>query len=143
MKTKTDNAVTDRQHRDPLLIDQAFEKYPEDVSQALMDIRELIFETHAQEPRAGELSEVLRWGQLSFLTDKPKTGSMLRLGLAKCGRPALFCHCGTTLIADFEDKFGELFDYEVKRALVIKHSLDECRDALQECVLHALTYKLT
>lgn len=123
-------------------VQAAFDAMPAAQRRTLLSVRRLIVETHQQTPQAGELIEALRWGQPSYLTEKPQTGSTIRLGLTADNRPALFCHCGTTLIGDFRRLHDGLFDFEGNRAMVIDGPVTRVKPALRDCIARALTYNL-
>ena len=115
------------------------EQFPNDVSKALGQLRALILSTHKKTENAGELLEVLRWGQLSYLSP---TGTMIRLGISKSGKPAMFFHCGTTLIETYRAQYTHEFEFEGNRALVLTGSVSSTKAALADCIQQALTYKL-
>jgi hypothetical protein len=54
--------------------------YPDDVRSRVMAVRALIFDTAERIPAIGPLTETLRWGQPSYLTTAPRTGTTIRLG---------------------------------------------------------------
>lgn len=117
-----------------------FETFADSVRPQLLNLRELVFETAAQTKAAGEIVETLKWGQPSYLTVRPKSGSTIRLGVAKSGQPALFCHCQTSLISDFRDIYPRTFDFEGNRALVLKEGETIPKVELAHCIALALTY---
>ena len=126
----------------PNVVLQAFGDYPEDKQATLLAIRELIFAVQKSDPEIGTIQEALRWGQLSFLTVNPKTGSMIRLALSKSGQPAMFFHCGTTLVETFRAQFSHIFDFESNRAVVLQMPVEETVAELSQCIKQALRYKL-
>ncbi|MBX2825667.1 MAG: DUF1801 domain-containing protein [Gammaproteobacteria bacterium] len=77
-------------------------------------------------PVCGELRESLKWGQLSFSTHSPRTGTPIRLSqvdeeMQVC---ELSVHCQTRLIADFREMYPEL-KYDRNRSLLVNlDSLD-------------------
>ena len=101
---------------DPAVSD-AFAAFPETDRVALMELRELIFETAAETEGVGRLEETLKWGQPAYLTPETKSGSTLRLGKMKSGDVAVFAHCQTSIIADFRSLFPDDFNYEGNRAV--------------------------
>ena len=121
---------------------ETLKQFPSEVGKALMQLRSLILSTHKKMANVGELSEVLRWGQLSYLTVKPQTGSMIRLGMSKSGKPAMFFHCGTSLIETYRAQYSHEFEFEGNRAVVLTSSVSSTKAALAHCVEQALTYKL-
>ena len=108
----------------------------------LTGLRTLIFETAAELPEVGALTETLKWGQPSYLTEATKSGSTIRLAAGDNGRPALFVHCATDLIEQFRTFYPDTFDYQGKRALVIKGDPGVVEAELRHCIALALTYKL-
>lgn len=123
-------------------VSAAFLKLPVALRGILHPVRDLIFETATRTPESGRVVEALKWGQPSYLTEKPKSGTTLRLGPApdNPARGALFVHCSTTLIADFQARYGDLFEYSGNRALVLPTDPRKCRDALMHCIALGLTY---
>ena len=124
------------------LAKQAFQGYPTKAKDALMKVRELIYETKRNDSEIGEINEALRWGELSFLTENPDTGSMIRLALSKSGEPAVFFHCGTTLVETFRAQYTHVFEFEANRALVLKSPFEDTTAELVHCLQQALRYKL-
>ena len=125
----------------PPHVKAAFDAMPAKQRKVLLALRKLILQTHRDTEGAGLLVEDLRWGQPSYLTEKPQTGSTIRLGLTKKDEPAMFAHCGTTLIGDFRRAHGALFEFEGNRALLPGNDVDAVRTELQGCITQALMYK--
>ncbi|MEP3276332.1 MAG: DUF1801 domain-containing protein [Stappiaceae bacterium] len=121
-------------------VETAFNAFPEGARVDLIALRTLIFETAEATEGAGEIVETLKWGQPSYLTVKPKSGTTIRLGTDAQDRPALFCHCQTTLISEFRDQFAEEFEFEKNRGLILKNGIDKKNDALAYCIGQALMY---
>jgi len=120
----------------------AIHEFPDHVAKQLMQLRKLIIQTHKKTNNAGDLMEGLRWGQVSYLTKSPITGSTFRLGVGKCGRPALFFHCRTTLVETFRSHYLPVFDFEGNRALILSSSIASTKTELTHCIQQALTYKI-
>ena len=72
----------------------------------------------------GEVVETLKWGQAAYLTEKPKSGSTIRLGTVKGHENgyAMFFHCQTTLVSTFREIYPETLSFQGKRAILF--SLD-------------------
>ncbi len=139
MNTKANGATTDAL---PMLVQETLQKHPESIRHILLELRALIFQVHQEDADLGELEEVLRWNELSYLTSKPVTGSMIRLGVTKSGKAALFFHCGTTLVERFREQYTHLFEFEKNRAVVLTHPVDDTQAELKNCIRQALRYKL-
>ena len=121
-----------------------FDSYPEPVRSRLLDLRALIFRTAGETNSVGDLVETLKWGQPSYLTARPKTGSTIRIDAVD--RPdadyALFVHCQTSLMATYRELYPDLFTFDGKRALVFSADRPVPEDALKHCIALALTYHL-
>ena len=131
-----------KQARLPEIVEQSFSGYTNETRATLLRIRALIYEIKQEDPEIGEIQEVLRWGELSYLTEKPKTGSMIRLSRTKSGEPAVFFHCGTSLVETFRSQYSHIFDFEKNRAMIIRMPIDETVAELTHCLQQALRYKL-
>ncbi len=118
----------------------AFEALSDDALPRLLSIRDLIFKVAADTDGVGEIVETLKWGQPSYLTVRPKSGSTVRLGVSKDGRPALFCHCQTTLVREYRDLYDADFDFEGNRAVILKDGPSLPVAELEHCLALALTY---
>ena len=123
-------------------VENAFQAYPLKERQGLLKLRALIFETAAETEGVGPLEETLKWGQPSYLTTKTKAGSTVRLGLPKTGGFAIYTHCQTSLMSDFQTLFPDDFDYEGNRAIHFQSEEDLQADKLRLLIKAALTYHL-
>ena len=101
----------------------------------LDQVRALILDVQTGNPEIGKLGEVLRWGQLSYLTEQTDSVSMIRIGLSNSGKPAMFFHCGTTLIESFQSQYTHLFGFEGNRALLITEPVNDIHFELKHCML--------
>ncbi|MBX2883128.1 MAG: hypothetical protein KTR32_24465 [Granulosicoccus sp.] len=95
-----------------------------------------------QLPLCGDVQESLKWGELSFATEAPKTGTPIRLSypVDEPGVCTLSVHCQTTLIAEFREMYPEL-RFDRNRSLLVDH-----KSLASPPVLHfleeAMTYHL-
>ena len=108
-----------------------------------LELRDLIFDVAAETPEAGRIDETLKWGQPSYLTPETKSGSTLRLGLAKGGGTAIFAHCGTSIIRDYAEAFPDMDQIEGNRAVIFHRKEDVDQDRLRHLIKHGLTYHLS
>ncbi len=123
-------------------VEAVFAAYPEVLRPGLLQLRQLIFATAQVTDGAGDLVETLKWGQPAYLTKTPKTGSTIRVGLAK-GEPssyAMFFHCRTTLVDTFREFYSEQFRFQGNRAILFSAGEPLAVKALEHCVALALTY---
>lgn len=93
----------------------AFAAMPSEPRDGLLRLRELIFEVARDLPNAPAVEETLKWGQPAYLTRK---GSTIRLGVPKSGGFALFVHCQSRLIPDYEVAFPMADRIEGTRAVL-------------------------
>lgn len=114
-----------------------------DLEPALLRLRELIFETAEATPGVGTLTETLKWGQPSYLTEASGSGSTIRVAPTSKSSSAdygMFFICNTTLVDSFRTMFGDLFSYEGNRAIEFCAGGDIATEELRACIAMALTY---
>lgn len=124
----------------PDTVASVLEAYPAAAQKRFHAIRSLIHQ-EADRLEAGPLTETLKWGEPSFLTEASKAGTTIRLAWKSKSANALsiFVHCQTSLIDGWRDRFPEL-RFEGNRALVLPLNDDLPEDALLACISDALTY---
>jgi hypothetical protein len=117
-----------------------FDGYPRPVRAKLMRLRQLIFDTAAGTEGVGKLTETLKWGQPSYLTENSKSGTTIRIDATKDGRYAMYVHCQTNLIERFRQRYPDALAYEGNRAVLFEASDDIPVGELKHCIAMALTY---
>lgn len=119
-----------------------FRSYPRGVAAKLLTLRRLILDVASATAGVGEVHEALRWGQPSYLTARPRTGSTIRIDRVRSspGRYAMYFHCRTTLVDTFRRRYPDTFRYEGNRAIVFDASDRVPVGALRRCIALALTY---
>ncbi len=84
-----------------------FRSYPPAVRAKLLALRELVIDVAARTPGVGPLTETLKWGQPSYLTEETGAGTTVRLGRLKTSEGcALYFHCQSGLSGDFAISTG-------------------------------------
>ncbi len=75
-----------------------------------MHLRRLILETAAQIDAVGDVEETLKWGQPSFQTARPRTGTAIRIDKdgPETADVALFVHCQTSLVSEWRVLYPHL-----------------------------------
>ena len=107
----------------------------------LMQLRELILETAAELTEVGALTETLKWGEPSYLTEKPRTGTTIRLGWDESGSAvSLYVHCQTTLVKEWRDLYEADLTFIDNRELRLPTDQTLPKATLKHCVAMALTY---
>ncbi|MCP4934866.1 MAG: DUF1801 domain-containing protein [bacterium] len=132
--------TTEKLH-DPMLV-SAFNLFEDKLRPHLLTLRQLIFATAATIPDCGEVIESLKWGQPSYATVNPKSGTPIRLGAPKSspGCYALFMPCQTTLIETIREIYHDDFQYEGNRALILRADTTYSNDNISHCMAMALMY---
>lgn len=118
----------------------AYNAFPEAQRALLLELRELVFACAGETAGVGLITETLKWGEPAYLTEKPKSGTTIRLGLAKNGSAAIFTHCQTTVISEFQAMFLDDFLYDGNRAVYVSQLGDEATNKLRLLITRALTY---
>ncbi|MEL6693107.1 MAG: DUF1801 domain-containing protein [Pseudomonadota bacterium] len=127
----------------PVSVADAMNACPQSARACLDALRALIFETAAATPGVGEIEETLKWGQPSYLTHRPKSGTTIRLGWDEAGtRISLFVHCQTSLVDAWRDRYGDMLTLIGNREIALPTDQPLPRAALQHCIAMALTYHL-
>jgi Domain of unknown function (DU1801) len=121
-----------------------FEAYPEPIRTKLLALRQIILETAVSTPGVGGIVETLKWGQPSYLTVKPKSGTTIRIAAHKTepNCVALYVHCQTNLIDTFRQLYPSQFSYEGNRAILLNLQAEFPQKELRHCIMLALTYHL-
>lgn len=92
--------------------------YPDGLQQRLSAVRALIIDIGKSTETIGTLDESLKWGQISFATSKPKSGTPIRIdGDADAKTYSLYVPCSTSLIEDFRTVHPNMFDYHGNREI--------------------------
>ncbi|MGB0844087.1 MAG: DUF1801 domain-containing protein [Alphaproteobacteria bacterium] len=115
--------------------------YPANARNTALKLRDCIFSV-ADERRVGLLTETLKWGEPSYLTEQTKAGSTVRLGWS-AKRPdvvGLFFNCNTNLVDRFRQLFPTSFEYIGNREIRIPIGTINDIESLEVCIGMALTY---
>ncbi|MDA4843774.1 DUF1801 domain-containing protein [Hoeflea sp. E7-10] len=108
----------------------------------MLALRELVFDAARQTPGVGTVEETLKWGEPSYLTHHPKSGSTIRMDW-KPDRPdhcSIFFHCQTNLIATCSELYPDQFEFEGNRRMSFVAKDPPQSDVIRHCLALALTY---
>ena len=119
----------------------AFDAMPEPARDTLLKIRTMIYRLAADLP-VGRIEETLKWGQPSYATPDTKAATPIRLGVTKTGTPAIFTHCQSSVMADFQSICGTGFTFDGNRALHLPADALPPLDNLAPLLRAALTYRI-
>ena len=125
-------------------VEKAFAEFSPAVRKKLMQLRQLIFDVASKTDGVGDLTETLKWGQPSYLTEMTKSGSTIRLGREKKtdGDFAIYFKCQTTLVPTFKKIHKNKFRFEGNRAILFNIDDKIPIPDLSQCIAMALTYHL-
>lgn len=125
----------------PPAFQQTVDTWPAPARSGFAAIRKIILDTANDIPDLTIL-ETLKWGQPSWLPDRPRIGSTLRANWSPDApdRLSLFVHCQTTLAATLRDLYPDAFTYDGKRALHIDLAAPLPEQAIAHCAELTLTY---
>lgn len=120
-----------------------FADSPAAAREYLTRLRALILDTATAHPEIGPLTETLKWGEPSYLPERPRTGTTIRLGwYAGDENIRLFVHCQTSLIKEWRDLYEPDLTFIGNRELRLPTHKPLPIAALKHCVAMALTYHL-
>ena len=128
----------------PRAVEEVFATYPEEAQRCLLRIRELIFKAAEARPEVGDLTECLKWGQASYLTEKSKSGSTVRIGWSakKPEEVGVFLNCNTSLVETYREIWPNQLNYVGNREIALSLKDDIPEAVLSSCITMALTYHL-
>ncbi|MEM7613805.1 MAG: DUF1801 domain-containing protein [Pseudomonadota bacterium] len=119
----------------------AFDAMPDTVANQLKRLRSLIFSV-AEAEDVGPLTETLKWGEPSYLTQVSRAGTTIRLGWSpktpdRCG---MYVNCQTTLLDQYRERFANHLELQGNRAVMIDPDRPLAEAPLATCIALALTY---
>ncbi|WP_109830780.1 DUF1801 domain-containing protein [Reichenbachiella versicolor] len=120
-------------------VQEKFDKYPDHVREKMNALRELVIETAQEDEQIDTLEETLKWGEPSYVT---KHGSTLRMDWKQKtpDQYALYFVCTSKLVSTFQFIYGDLFQYEKTRAILLPLNGDVPREELKACISKTLNY---
>lgn len=121
-----------------LAVAAAFDRHPEPVRSQLLALRDLVFAVAAETEGVGAIEETLKWGQPSYVTQRPKSGTTLRMD-ADEARCSLFVHCQSRVVEAARAE-GLPLNFEGTRAVHLALDTDLPTDAVRRFMALALTY---
>lgn len=123
-------------------VPEIYQGYAEPLRRELLALRDLILSAATETDGVGQIEETLKWGQPSFLTSKPKSGSTIRMDAINENSYALYFICHTHLVESFKELYPDTFTYQGNRALVFETGQPLPVAELKHCIAMALTYHL-
>lgn len=125
----------------PVPVAAVIADYPADVRARIEQLRALVWDVATSDDSIGELHETLKWGQPSFLTVSPRTGTTVRIDrIGPDDDVAVFTHCQTTLVEESRSQHGDALRYDGTRAVIVPATGEIPVEALREHIRAALLY---
>lgn len=119
-----------------------FEGYSPPLRAKLLALRALILDTAAATEGVGEIEEALRWGEPSYLTSRPRSGTTVRIAPVRGSNDqyAIYVNCQTTLLETYRELYADQLSFLGDRGVVFR--VDEAlpTQAVGHCVALALRY---
>ena len=131
-----------KQQNPPADVAAIFADYPARLRGKLRQLRKLILDTADTTQGVGRIEETLKWGQPSYLTVAPKSGSTIRIDRLKSSNDqyAIYFNCQTDLVATFRELYPGQFRFEGNRAIIFNVKDELPKAELTHCIALALTY---
>jgi len=123
-------------------VEHCFTNYAPDVLPAMLDLRELIFEVAKNDSRIGRLTETIRWGQPSYITEETGAGSTIRIDAVSEDEVAVYFICTSGLVEEFRRSYEDVLKFKGNRAILLNVRDALPVRALEHCVGLALTHHL-
>lgn len=125
----------------PPTFHKATADWPQQAQARFAELRDIIQQTADSIPDL-TVVETLKWGQPSWLPDRPRIGSTLRAAWSehKPDHLTLFVHCQTTLATTMRELYPDAFEFEGNRALHIPLTAPLPAQAIAHCADLTLTY---
>ncbi len=122
-------------------VEAAFDRHSPPLRAALLHLRDLIYAVAEQTPATGQLVETLKWGQPAYLTEKPKSGTTIRIDAdaGYGGDYALFVPCSTSLIETWRERYPHLI-YGGTRSVHFRFDEPLPEAEISHCIALAMTY---
>ncbi len=121
-----------------------FAAYPEHIRPKMDRLRALIYEVAEQTEGVGELEETLKWSEPAYLTQRPKSGTTIRIDWKEKSpdQIGVFVSCNTSLIETWRTMFKDMLDFEGNRAILLPVDTNLPEKELRICIQMALRYHL-
>jgi len=123
---------------------RAFEAYTPAVRKRLMAVRRMILGVAARTAGVGKIQETLKWGEPSYLTLAPKSGTTIRIHKRPEDNFIKLCvHCQTSLIPDIREIYPSSFHgFDGNRCILLDLATALPKAELEHFIAMALTYHL-
>lgn len=120
----------------PTNVAEVFASYPDEARELLLAVRSMILNEAKSKNEVGPVTETLKWGEPSYLTEKTKSGSTIRLGW-KAKAPdkiGVFLNCNTSLVESYRALFPDELSYVGNREISLPIGKPMPQKALSLCL---------
>ncbi len=108
------------------------------IRKTLLSVRQMIKQVAAEIDDNNGVEETIKWSEPSYVT---KNGSTIRINRYKeTSKVALYFNCQSRLVETFREIYGDCFEYEANRAIILKTEQPLLENELLHCIQLALTY---
>ena len=108
-----------------------------------MGLRDMILEVAKATPGVGAITEALKWGQPSYLTEETGAGSTVRIDrLKNADGCAVYFHCQSGLVGQFRELYPDKLTFQGERAILLEGGARVPERELRHCIALALTHHL-
>ena len=121
---------------------KAYEQLPVSHKLYAYQLRELVWDCVDDMNLGCEITETLKWGVPSYLPEKPRVGSTVRIDRFDDDHVALYFNCQSMLVEGFRTTFGDDVTYSKNRAVLFNLSDPLPESIVKTCVTRAFRYHL-
>ena len=120
----------------------AFNRFPTSHKAQLLQLRDMILATGDALNLPEGIEETLKWGEPSYLPNKPKLGSTIRISQFDDNNVGLYFNSPTMLVENFRSMYGDKLSYSKNRAIVFSTKSPLPENIIANCTRMALRYHL-
>lgn len=117
----------------------AFDSHPPAVRARLLALRGLVLDVAAQTEGVGPLTETLKWGQPSYLTQQSRSGTTVRVHAPDAQTCGLYVHCQSQVV-DAARAQGLKLTFDGTRAALLPMDQPIAEADVRVFIALALTY---
>ena len=118
--------------------------WPKAAQTKFAEIRRRIRLEAAQTPEVGPLTETIKWGEPSWLTEATKSGTTIRVAWkpARADKIGVFVSCQTSIIETLREVYGDTLSYDGARGLLISLEAPVPENGLTHLIRLAQSYHI-
>lgn len=119
--------------------DLVFEHYPAKVKPQMQKLRRLLIKVAKETEGVDKLLETLKWGEPSYIV---KGGSTVRIDWKERAQDqyAIYFNCQTSLVETFKHLYTDIFEFEGRRAIILRLDSQPNEEAIAHCISLAYQY---